>query len=84
MKSGCAEANVGTFLGLENINKYAQATAYLRLENTNKYAKAIAYLRLENINKDAQASACLRREDFSARQRRRDSRFVTTVRASRL
>ena len=27
------------YLRLENINRYAQATAYLRLENRNKYAK---------------------------------------------
>ena len=39
MGSGCAEANVGASLRLENINKYAQATACLRLENINKYAQ---------------------------------------------
>ena len=40
-------------LRLENINRYAQATAYLRLENINRYAQATAYLRLENINRYA-------------------------------
>ena len=39
---------------LENIYRYAQATAYLRLENINRCAQTTAYLRLENIIKYAQ------------------------------
>ena len=52
-------------LRIENINRYAQATAYLRLENINRYAQATAYLRLENINRYAQATLYLRLENIN-------------------
>ena len=57
-------------LRLENINRYAQATAYLRLENINRYVtpmvRAVARFagrRLENINRYAQVTAYLRLEN---------------------
>ena len=60
---------VARFAGrrLENINRYAQATAYLHLGNRKQIAtqrvRAIARFagrRLENINRYAQATAYLR------------------------
>ena len=58
-------AQATAYLHLENINRYAQATAYLRLQNINRYAQPTAYLRLENINRYAQVTAYLRLENIN-------------------
>jgi len=58
-------AQATAYLRLENINRYAQATAYLGLENIYRYAQATAYLGLENINRYAQATAYLGLENIN-------------------